>query len=68
MDKSAKSGYIKIAEHGMKIRNRLKRIADMLEKIGVASLAIGVFQDKELGLYIAAGCLILSFIFTLEDK
>lgn len=52
----------------MKIKNRLKRIADMLEKIGVASLAIGLFQEKSMGLYIAAACLCLSFIFTLEEK
>ena len=50
----------------MKYRNRLKRIADMLEKVGVASLAIGVFQEKEIGLYVAAACMVMSLIFTQE--
>lgn len=50
------------------IRNRLKRIADMLEKIGVASLAVGLFQGQEEGIYIAIVCLCLSLLFTLEDK
>ncbi|WP_298068769.1 hypothetical protein [uncultured Mailhella sp.] len=52
----------------MKIKNRLKRIADMLEKIGVASLAVGLFQGNDSGLYLGAVCLVLSFVFTAEDR
>lgn len=52
----------------MKIKNRLKRIADMLEKIGVASFAVGVFQGNDYGLWLAAGCLTLSLLLTMEDK
>jgi len=51
----------------MRLKTRLKRIADMLEKIGVASLAVGLFQNNDNGLYIAVACLTLSLIFTKEE-
>ncbi len=51
----------------MRLKNRLKRIADILEKIGVASLAVGLFQNNDSGLYIAVICLTLSLIFTKEE-
>ena len=51
----------------MQIKNRLKRIADMLEKIGGASLAVGLVQQTDSGLYIAIACLVLSLIFTVEE-
>ena len=39
----------------------------MLEKIGVASLAVGLFQQRSLGLAIAAVCLLMSLLFTVEE-
>jgi hypothetical protein len=32
----------------MKFKNRVKRLNDILEKLDVASLAIGLFQEKQL--------------------
>lgn len=51
----------------MKYKNRLKRIADLLEKIGVASLAVGLFQDNSKGFYIAVVCILASLLLTKED-
>lgn len=51
---------------------RLKRILDILEKLGVASLAVGFFQEDK-GPTVAAmclgfGCIILSIALTMEDE
>lgn len=48
-------------------KKRVKRIADILEKLGVASLAIGLFQGKLVGLLVGIGSLILSLWLTRED-
>lgn len=40
----------------------------MFEKFGVASLAVGLFQANEIGLYLAIACLLLSLLLTVEDK
>ena len=42
----------------------LKRAADALEKLGVASIAVGLFQDKEEALWVGGVCLVLSFALT----
>ena len=51
----------------MRLKNRLKRITDILEKLGVASLAIGLFQSNQVGLWWGIGCLLASVILTRED-
>lgn len=51
----------------MKYKNRLKRIADLLEKIGVASLAVGLFQDNSKGFYIAVICILACLLLTKEE-
>lgn len=45
-----------------------KRIADWLEKVSVASLAVGLFQDKLYGLPIAALCLAMSLYLTYMER
>ncbi|MFU2207236.1 hypothetical protein [Solidesulfovibrio sp. C21] len=35
----------------------VKRAADWLEKFSVAAMAVGVFQEKVLGVFIGAACL-----------
>lgn len=46
------------------IRGVVKRIADAYEKLGVASLAVGLFQDIEAGIWIGVGCLAASVLIT----
>ena len=52
----------------MKFKNRLKRLTDILEKLGVASLAIGVFQDKQLGLLMGIAFLAVAILLTTEEN
>jgi hypothetical protein len=42
----------------------LKRTADALEKMAIASAVMGLFDDKQIGIVIAAGCISASYIFT----
>jgi hypothetical protein len=59
MDRSRKNGYC-ILEADM-----LKRIADWLEKVSVASFAVGIFHDQlMLGLAVAVAALVASLIIT----
>ena len=59
----------------MKQKKRFKRVADALEKLGVAGIAVGIFKDpyttKEFwemaGFWAAAGFLVVSIIFTTEE-
>ena len=51
----------------MKFKNRIKRVTDILEKLGVASLAVGLFRENEVGLWWGMVCLIVSVILTKED-
>ena len=41
-----------------------KRIADWLEKMSVAALAVGVFQGRALGVLIGAASLVISLWLT----
>jgi membrane-bound ClpP family serine protease len=51
----------------MKVKNRVRRIADIMEKLGVASLAIGLFQDNRIGVTLGVVCLLLALALTRED-
>jgi hypothetical protein len=66
MDKKSKNDYLWI-EARVKLKNRIERVTDILEKLGVASLAIGLFRENELGLWWGIACLIASVILTKED-
>lgn len=50
-----------------KYKKRLKRITDALEKLGVAGLALAIFQQKYDYAWAAVGALVVSVILTLED-
>lgn len=59
----------------MKINERqsaalIKRAADFLEKMSVASFAVGVFQSQVIGIWLGLGCLASSAFITylLERK
>jgi hypothetical protein len=67
MDRHRKNAY-HLAGGGMKFKNRLKRLTDILEKLGVTGLAIGVFQDSQLGLWMGIGFLVVSIFLTMEDS
>ena len=51
----------------MKFKNRLKRVADALEKLGVAGIAVAVFQGNTAGFWIATFFLAMSISLTKED-
>ncbi len=53
----------------MKFKNRLKRIADILEKLGVGGIVLAIFQGNtsEVSLALATAFLFLSIIITLEN-
>ena len=51
----------------MKYKHRLKRVADILANLGVASLAVGLFQNSQTGLWLGMGCLVASIVMTRED-
>lgn len=48
--------------------NKIKRIADWLEKVSVASFAVGVFQENQYGLVLAAVMLLTSLFLTSSSK
>ena len=57
-----------ISLKGMK-KAFLKRTADALEKMAIASAVMALFHGKQVGIVIAAACMALSYIFTaLEAK
>ena len=51
----------------MKFKNRLKRVADALEKLGVAGIAIGLFQNNYSGIGVALAFIMASILMTRED-
>ena len=51
-----------------KYKNRLKRVTDALEKLGVAGMAVGLFRNEYSGFFGAVCLLIISVILTVEDK
>ena len=62
--------FWKLVNYGMeavmKFNNRIKRISDILEKLGVASLAVALFQSNPIGFWIGFVCLVLSLALTKE--
>ena len=46
-------------------RNKIKRLTDALEKLGVAGVALGLFQSNTAGLLIFIA---LSIVLTKEDE
>ena len=48
----------------IKEKDMVKRLADWMEKVSVAALAVGLFQGRVLGIIVAAvffgGCLVLT--------
>ena len=51
----------------MKSKNRIKRLADILEKLGIAGAAIGLFQGNPKGLWLGLALLVVSLLLTRED-
>ena len=41
-----------------------KRLADWLEIMSVAAMAVGIFQEKDVGIYLGIGCLAASLFLT----
>ena len=42
----------------------IKRGADFLEKMSITSLAVGVFQGQEIGIWIGIGCAVACAVAT----
>ncbi|MBO4313162.1 MAG: hypothetical protein J5838_02605 [Desulfovibrio sp.] len=51
----------------MKYKNRLKRVADVLEKIGVAGIALAIFQERADKIWAALLFIFISIILTKES-
>lgn len=49
-------------------RNKIKRMTDILEKLGVGGVVLGLFQGNQPGLLLGTALLIASVCFTREDK
>ena len=47
-------------------KQRLKRIADFLEKLAVAGIALGIFQNNYSGMWMAGAFFVVSLILTSE--
>lgn len=45
----------------------IKRTADALEKLAIGSLLVGVFQQKQAGIWIGMACMAASYILTLRE-
>ena len=48
-------------------QNKIKRMTDILEKLGVGGVVLGLFQGNQLGLLLGTALLILSVFFTREE-
>lgn len=46
----------------------IKRTADVMEKLGVTGLALGIFKGEPEGLFIGLGCLFVSFGLTIWES
>lgn len=51
----------------MKFKKKIGRVTDILQDLGVASLAIGLFQGKSAGFWLGVVCLLASVVFTREE-
>ena len=51
----------------MKFKNRVKRLADILEKLGIAGAATGLFHESGKGIGLSLVLLAASVLLTLED-
>lgn len=49
-------------------RNKIKRLTDALEKLGVAGVALGLFQSNTTGLLGGLVFIALSIVLTKEDE
>ena len=49
-------------------RNKIKRLTDALEKLGVAGVALGLFQSNPAGLLGGLIFIALSIVLTKEDE
>lgn len=49
-------------------RNKIKRLTDALEKLGVAGVALGLFQSNTAGLLSGLIFIALSIVLTKEDE
>ena len=54
-------------EDGMK-KGILKRTADALEKLAIAGMAMGLFQDKTIGIWAGLAFLGASYAFTIWES
>jgi hypothetical protein len=64
IDSGVRNAYPEIS---MKFKKRIKRLADILEKLGIAGAAIGLFHESGKGFGLGVWLLILSIILTMED-
>ena len=45
----------------------LKRTADALEKLAIGSMLVGLFQAKQVGIWLGLGCMVFSYVLTVWE-
>lgn len=45
----------------------LKRTADIMEKLAIGSILVGLFQGQQQGLYIGIFCLCATYLFSIWE-
>ena len=45
----------------------LKRTADALEKMAIASAVMALYHSSQVGIAIATGCIVMSYFFTVLE-
>lgn len=57
----------RVEARGIMRKAIIKRTADILEKLAVASFAVGLFQGNDTGLWWGVACIVLSYCFTVWE-
>jgi len=66
VDRGREQGY-GVSETNMGMgKQKIKRIADFLEKLAVAGIALGIFQEKSSGMGLAIMFFVVSLMLTRE--
>ncbi|WP_298030679.1 hypothetical protein [uncultured Desulfovibrio sp.] len=65
MDGRRENGYL-WGEAEMK-KAILKRTADALEKLAIGSMLVGLFQAKQVGIWLGLGCMVFSYVLTVWE-
>jgi hypothetical protein len=66
LDNDGEKSYLSTVDGGDMGEYKIKRIADFLEKLAVAGIALGLFQNTYSGMWLAAVFFVVSLSMTKE--